>query len=162
MFLAFDLAMPPVSCHACGHVFCHAHSCCADTAGVDRGKKASDYVIASNSVVTELRGPELTGFDGVHRAIYAKVVAETTRPSPLESATWPSEEHVAGARDVVQSSAQPRASTPGQVPQPEDGEEELDHQADDGEAPHHPLLPEVEEGGLCVAMLEPTTPKRCE
>ena len=87
MFLAMDLAMPPASCHACGHVFCHAHSCCADTAGVDSG------VIASNTVVTELRGPELTSFfDGAHRAIYAKVVAETTRPSPL-----------AGARDVVQS-----------------------------------------------------------
>ena len=131
MFLAMDLAMPPVSCHACGHVFCHAHTCCADTAGVTRGRRASDYVIASNSLVTELSGPgHITGFDGEeHSAIYAKVVAQTTVPANLPSLRALPEEVLAQARDVIQGSVrnvvrQPRASTPGQEPQLEDWEEE--------------------------------------
>ena len=61
--------------------------------------------------------------------VAAKVVAQTTQPTPLESARALPEEVLAQARDVIQGSArnvvrQPRASTPGQEPQPEDWEEE--------------------------------------
>ena len=61
--------------------------------------------------------------------VAAKVLAQTTQPTPLESARALPEEVLVQARDVIQGSArnvvrQPRASTPGQGPQLEDWEEE--------------------------------------